>query len=478
MQRRAKIIATLGPASQDRETIKKLLEAGMDVARINFSHGDHADHTKVIENLRICAEELNRPITILQDLSGPKIRTGELKKVPVELIEGNELILTTEDIVGTAEIVQVSFPDLPSSVKVGGRILLDDGRLELAVKAIDGPRVTTEVIQGGFLKPRKGVNLPGADLKIKALTEKDLEDLKFGLEHDVDVIALSFVRRADDIKRLRKAIQEIKPALAKIPVIAKLEHPDAIKNLHEIIHEADGVMVARGDLGIEMPPEVVPVEQKRIVESANRHLSFVIIATQMLDSMVDNPRPTRAEASDVANAILDGSDAVMLSGETAIGSFPVKTVQMMASIISQSEDHSEIWGRTVRDITDDASHDDAVFITRAARNLAQDRAVAAIAVFTQSGRTARLMSKARPNVPILAFTPDSRTYHYLSMLWGTKSYLIPHATSIEEMISDVDKVVREGASLKAGDEIVIIAGFPIDKMVPPNLALLHTIKSI
>jgi pyruvate kinase len=478
MQRRAKIIATLGPASRDRLTIKQLLEAGMDVARINFSHGDHEDHKKVIENLRSCAQELNRPITILQDLSGPKIRTGELEHVPVELIEGKDLILTTEDILGTPEIIPVNFPDLPASVNVGGRILLDDGRLELLVKAIDGPRVTTEIVQGGLLKPRKGVNLPGADLKIDALTEKDIKDLKFGLEHEVDVIALSFVRRAEDIQSLREAIKEIKPEFAKIPVIAKLEHPDALENLHQIIHEADGVMVARGDLGIEMPPEVVPVEQKRIVESANRHLSFVIIATQMLDSMVDNPRPTRAEASDVANAILDGSDAVMLSGETAIGSFPVKTVQMMASIITQSEDHSETWGRIIRDITDDAGHDDAVYITRAARNLAQDRAVAAIAVFTRSGRTARLMSKARPKVPILAFTPDPRTYHYLSMLWGTEPYLIPHAKTIEEMISDVDIAVQEGTSLQAGEEIVIIAGFPIDKMVPPNLALLHKVKSI
>lgn len=476
MERRAKIIATLGPASQDKKTIKQLLQAGMDVARINFSHGTHADHDQVIDNLRECAIELDRPITILQDLSGPKIRTGELEKVPVELIQGRDLILTTEDVVGTEEIVQVSFPGLPESVEVGGRILLDDGRMELQVKAIEENEVSTEVIQGGFLKPRKGVNLPGAKLKIEALTEKDLEDLKFGLEKEVDAIALSFVRKGADIQKLRQAINKIKPDLASIPIIAKLEHPDAINNLHEIIHTADGVMVARGDLGIEMPPESVPVEQKRIVASANQHLSFVVIATQMLESMIDNPRPTRAEASDVANAVLDGSDAVMLSGETAIGKFPVKTVEMMASIITQSEDHSDIWGRTVREITDDASHDDAVYITRAARNLAQDRAVAAIAVFTRSGRTARLMSKARPDVPILAFTPVPRTYQYLSMVWGTRPYLIPHAETIEEMISHVDNVVLKDTPVEIGQEIVLIAGFPIDKMMPPNLALLHTIQ--
>jgi len=478
MERRAKIIATLGPASQDKKTIKNLLKAGMDVARINFSHGTHEGHAQVITHLRECARDLNRTVTILQDLSGPKIRTGEMADGPVELIEGNQLILTTEETPGTAEIFQVRFSELPQSVNIGGRILLDDGRLELMVKAIKGQQVLTEVIQGGILKAHKGVNLPGANLKIQALTNKDIQDLEFGLSLDIDVIALSFVRKADDILRLRDAIQDINPERARIPIIAKLEHPDAIKNMHEIVHAADGVMVARGDLGIEMPPESVPIVQKQIIASANRHLSFVIIATQMLDSMISSPRPTRAEASDVANAVLDGSDAVMLSGETAIGEFPVKTVEMMASIIRQSEEHSDEWGRINLDITDDSSHDDAVYITRAARELAQDRAVAAVAVFTRSGRTARLMSKARPNVPILAFTPEQRTYQYLSMLWGTTPYLIPHAESIEEMISHVDAAVIEGTPVRAGQEIVLIAGFPIHKMVAPNLALLHTVQSV
>lgn len=477
MERRAKIIATLGPASQDKKTITNLLKAGMDVARINFSHGTHKEHARVIQILREAARELNRPVTILQDLSGPKIRTGEMAAGPVELIQGNDLILTTEEVPGSSEIIHVNFDQLPQSVTMGGRILLDDGRLELLVKNIKGNQVITEVIQGGQLKSHKGVNLPGANLQIRALTDKDRKDLEFGLKQDIDVLALSFVRKADDIHYLRQAIKEINPERAKIPIIAKLEHPDAIKNLHEIIHTADGVMVARGDLGIEMPPESVPIEQKRIIATANKHLSFVIIATQMLDSMVNNPRPTRAEASDVANAILDGSDAVMLSGETAIGNFPVKTIQMMASIIRQSEQHSDEWGRLNLDLTDDSSHDDAVYITRAARELAQDRAVAAIAVFTRSGRTARLMSKARPNVPILAFTPDKQTYQYLSMLWGTTPYLIPHAETIEEMISHVDTAVIEGTPVKAGQEIVLIAGFPIHEMVPPNLALLHTVQA-
>jgi len=477
MNRRAKIIATLGPASRDKQIIKKLLQAGMDVARINFSHGTHEEHAQVIKHLREISRELKRPVTILQDLSGPKIRTGEMADGPVEIVEGDMLVLTTQPTAGTAARIQVNFSSLPQSVKPGGRILLDDGKLELSVKKIQGSEVFTEVVQGGPLNAHKGVNLPGADLDFSALTEKDLLDLEFGLNQGIDALALSFVRSASDIKELREAVLDLDPAQAKLPIIAKLEHPDALDNLHEIIHTADGVMVARGDLGIEMPPESVPIAQKRIIASANKHLCYVIIATQMLESMVNNPRPTRAEASDVANAVLDGADAVMLSGETAIGEFPLKTVQMMASIICQSEEHSDEWGRMNLDLTDDSSHDEAVSITRAARELALDRDVEAVAVFTRSGRTARLMSKARPNVPILAFTPDVDTYQYLAMLWGTTPYLIPHAETIEEMISHVDTAVIEGTPVKAGQEIVLIAGFPIHKMVPPNLALLHTVQT-
>ncbi|MEE8357280.1 MAG: pyruvate kinase, partial [Anaerolineales bacterium] len=395
----------------------------------------------------------------------------------INLVDGNKFILTSDDVEGSEEIISINYPDLALSAKVGSLILLDDGKLELLVKEIKGSQVITEIIQGGMLKPRKGVNLPGADLTIRALTEKDLADLKFGMAHDIDVLALSFVRSAEDINRLRQEIININPDQKNLPIIAKLEHPDAIKNLHEIIHAADGVMVARGDLGIEMPPESVPIEQKRIISMANKHLSFVITATQMLESMVNNPRPTRAEASDVANAVLDGSDAVMLSGETAIGKFPVKTVQMMVSIIEQSENHMEEWGQSYFDPTEDAVHDNAVSITRAARELAHDRSVAAIAVFTRSGRTGRLMSKARPCVPILAFTPVEKTYHYLSMLWGTTPCLIPQAETIEEMLGHLDTAVIEGTPVKAGQEIALIAGYPIHTMVPPNLALLHTVKS-
>lgn len=477
MERRAKIIATIGPASQDEKIIKKMMLAGMDIARINFSHGTREGHARTIKRIRKIARELDRGVTIIQDLSGPKIRTGEMENGQIQLQDGQKIEITTEDIPGTEDCFSVSYPQLPDSVSPGGRILLDDGRLELRVKEIRNNRVLTEVRHGGILKPHKGVNLPGAELALQSLTEKDLADLEFGLQQEIDLLALSFVRSAEDIGKLRQAIARINPRRTKIPVIAKLEHPDAIENLHEIIHAADGVMVARGDLGIELPPEEVPIHQKKIIAMANKHLTYVIIATQMLDSMVHNPRPTRAEASDVANAILDGSDAVMLSGETAIGEYPVRTLQMMSSIICQSEENMQDWGRSTFGLTEDFVHDDAVAITRAARELAHERAVEAIAVFTRSGRTARLMSKARPNVPILAFTPDQETYHYLAMLWGTTPYLIPHAETIEDMIAHVNVAVVEGTPVQPGQEILLIAGFPIHKMVPPNLALLHTIDS-
>lgn len=474
--RKAKIVATLGPVTENRESIRELLEAGMDVARINFSHGDHPTHGKVIKFLREESEKMEHPITIMQDLCGPKIRTGELEVDQVELQEGQELILTPEDVPGNGQKISVNYDNLPNSVQPGGRILLDDGLLELSVKEIREHEVVTEVKVGGILKANKGVNLPGADLDMKTLTDKDIRDLEFGLGHEVDLIALSFVRSAEDIEKLRDAIIEIDEKKANLPIIAKLEHPDAIENLHEIIHASDGVMVARGDLGIEMAPERVPIEQKRIIAMANRHLSFVIIATQMLDSMINNPRPSRAEASDVANAIFDGADSVMLSGETAVGRYPLKTIQMMEAIICQSETHMEEWGRSHYQMTEDFVMDDAVSITQAARELAHDRSVAAVAVFTQSGRTGKLMSKARPSVPILAFTPQKSTYQYLSMMWGISPYLISHAESVEKMLSLVNEAVLKDTPIQPGQEIVLIAGFPIAKMVPPNFALLHTIE--
>ncbi len=475
MNRRAKIVATIGPACQDEHAIQHLISAGMNVARINFSHGKHEDHEQSIQRLRKVSEHLDQPITILQDLQGPKIRTGDLTEGQVEIVAGQTLTLSTVEVPGDSQCVSVDYPDLPHSAQVGGRILLDDGNLELLVNKIRKDAVETEVIIGGTLKPNKGVNLPGADLTLQAFTEKDKADLAFGLEQDIDTIALSFVRSAKDVSRLRQAIANQSPEQCNIPIIAKLERPEALNNLHDIMHAADGVMVARGDLGVEMPPERVPIEQKRIIQMANHHAKIVITATQMLESMMKNPRPTRAEASDVANAIFDGSDAVMLSGETAVGRYPIKSVEMMSSVICQAEAHMREWGHGKITISQDIPNDDALFITRAANEMARDKEVAAIAIFTQSGRTARLMSKARPGVPILAFTPIECTYRQMSIMWGVTPHLVPHSETVEDMLAFVEAAIIAETTISAGQEVVLIAGFPIGARGPANFALLHTL---
>jgi pyruvate kinase len=475
MNRRSKIVATLGPASSDEKTIRQLIKAGMNVARINFSHGTHADHEESIMRIRRVAKELGQPITILQDLQGPKIRTGEISGGSVTIKSGQKLSLTTQPILGDQHRVAVDYPKLPKSAKVGGRILLDDGNLELEVVAVTHDGVETQVTLGGILKPHKGVNLPGASLDIQSFTHKDKQDLVLGLSMNVDAVALSFVRSGQDIVNLRNEIQRIDPGKVTIPIIAKLERPEALMNLHDIIHLADGVMVARGDLGVELPPEVVPNEQKRIIHTANRHLKTVITATQMLESMMHNPRPTRAEASDVANAIYDGSDLVMLSGETAVGKYPVKAVETMAAIIREAEAHMSEWGHFDAGLGDDIDHEDALYITRAARELACDRQVAAIAVFTISGHTANMMSKARSGVPILAFTPKESTYQKMSLYWGVEPYIVPHSETVEEMLDLVKQVIAESTPLQPGQEVVLIAGFPIGAMRSANFLLLHEI---
>jgi pyruvate kinase len=475
MNRRAKIVATIGPASQDEQTIRQLISAGMNVARINFSHGIHEDHAISIERIRRIADQLDQPIAILQDLQGPKIRTGDIVGGSVEIVAGQPLRITTQKTAGTADCVSVDYADLPSCIRPGGRILMDDGNLEMTVKSVGPDYVDTEVIVGGTLKPRKGVNLPGSNLSIQAFTEKDRTDLAFGLDQDVDVIALSFVRSAKDVARLRQEIACLAPKKAGTPIIAKIELPEALENLHELIHAADGVMVARGDLGVEMSPEAVPIAQKEIIHIANRHTKIVITATQMLESMINNPRPTRAEASDVANAIFDGSDAIMLSGETAVGKYPVQTVKMMDAIVCQAEEHISEWGPGETQLSKDIPHDDALFITRAASELARDRDVEAIAVFTTSGRTARMMSKGRPEVPILAFTPEKRTFHRMGLMWGVIPVLVPHAETVEVMLTHVEAAIISSTSLQPGQEVVLIAGFPIGAMRSANFALLHTI---
>jgi pyruvate kinase len=476
MNRRAKIIATIGPATQDERMILDLIQAGMNVARINFSHGTYRDHADSIDRIRKTSHLLNKPVTILQDLQGPKIRTGDIKNGQVEIKTGHAFTLTTKEILGDQNQVSIDFKDLPMNIQPGGRILLDDGNLELVVTTVGKDVINTQVILGGILKSQKGINLPGTKLTIPSLTDKDKQDLAFGLEKGVDAIALSFVRSAQDIAILKQEIACIAPDCMDIPIIAKLERPEALENLHEIIHAVDGVMVARGDLGVEMSPEEVPIAQKEIIQMANVHTKLVITATQMLESMINNPRPTRAEASDVANAILDGSDAVMLSGETAIGKYPIKVVTMMDAIICQAEKHILEWGPGEMILSDDVPHDDALFITRAAGELAFDRDVAAIAVFTSSGRTARMMSKERPMVPIMAFTPNERTYHRMSMMWGVIPHLVPHAETVEVMLSHVEAAIISSTQLQPGQEVVLIAGFPIGAMQPANFALLHKIR--
>lgn len=474
MERRGKIVATIGPASSDERTLQAILQAGVNVARLNFSHGKYEDHKATIERLRGIAHRLGQPLGIMQDLQGPKIRIGDLGKEGVNLATDQAITLTTDPKPNGSGAIPVDFPDLPYLVKSGSRILLDDGNLELSVTSVIDNRVEAKVVLGGLLKSNKGINLPGAALNIPGFTQKDEEDLAFGLENGVDAVAISFVRSAQDVARVRQAISRLAPTKIDTPIIAKLERPEALDNLDEIVELADGVMVARGDLGVEMPPERVPIAQKRIIDAANRKGKIVITATQMLDSMINNPRPTRAEASDVANAIFDGTDAVMLSGETAAGKYPVEAVKIMDAIIRESEANKGDWGHW-KGATAKNSGADANSITLAARELAHDLNVAAIVVFTQSGRTARLMSKALPRVPILGFTPELRAYHRMSFYWGVFPYLVPYANTIEEMLAHVDTAMVASTPIKPGQQVVVISGFPVGAMRLPNFALLYTV---
>lgn len=481
MERRAKIVATIGPATESEEMLTKMVLAGMDVARLNFSHGSHEEHIARINTIRKISEDLHKPVTILQDLQGPKLRVGDLPKEGYLLVKGDIVALVPIDSANLQHnnnnirfTLPLDVPNLARSVKMGNRILLDDGNLELEVLEIDEDVVTAIVILGGKLTSNKGVNLPGANLNIPGFSEKDRADLKFGLLHGLDAVAISFVSTADDILEVRNAIKEMAPNRVPPPIIAKLERPEAIDNLEAIIDIADGVMVARGDLAVETSPASVPIIQKKIIDVAYRKAKLVITATQMLDSMINNPRPTRAEASDVANAILDGSDAVMLSGETAIGKYPVESVAMMNSIVLEAEANFIEWGYITKSMLQPTAVD-AVAITRAAKELAQDRNVACIAVISQSGKTARLMSKVHPNVPILAFTPEIETYRHLSLYWGVSPYRIPHATTIEDMVAFVEEALIATTPIKPNDQIIFVSGLPIGDFRPPNFLLLHTI---
>lgn len=482
MERKARIVATIGPSSQDETTLAELVRFGMDVARLNFSHGTHADHAARIVTLRALSKKLNRPITILQDLQGPKLRVGKLPSDGIPLTAGqlvhlasiNTLPVTSDLSNKQATFIPMDVPDLMHNVSLGKRILMDDGNLELEVVSIEPDSLTARVVLGGVLKSNKGVNLPGANLDIPAFTEKDDLDLRFGLEQGVDAVAISFVRTAADIEFIREKIAQIAPSQANLPIIAKLELPEAVENLHEIIHAADGVMVARGDLGVETSPAQVPIIQKMIIQLANHHAKVVITATQMLDSMIHNPRPTRAEASDVANAIFDGTDAVMLSGETASGSYPIEAIKMMDTIVREAELHYAQWGE-LHPLPKEPSRDDAVSMTRAACELARDTNVAAIAVFSLTGKTALLMSKTRPGVPIIALTPEASTYQRMGMYWGVTPYRVSFASTVEGMTEIVEKALLSCTSIQEGQQVIIISGFPVGSYRPPNFSLLHTV---
>jgi len=479
MNRFAKIVCTLGPSSSDETTIRKMIQAGMNVARLNFSHGTHESHANLITLIRKCSKELQMPVAILQDLQGPKLRVGILPEEGIELKNDDLVNLYTID-GGEPEklpgqiYLPLDVPNLAHAVKPGNRILLDDGHMELKVLEVSGDTVKTKVVLAGTLTSHKGVNLPGANLQIPIPTDKDINDLEFGLLQGVDYVAISFVHKASEIAAVRELIKNFHPGKVAPGIIAKLERPEAIKNLHEIIHEADGVMVARGDLGVETSPQDVPIMQKLIIQKANQHAKIVITATQMLESMIHSPRPTRAEASDVANAVFDGTDAVMLSGETANGSYPLESVQMMDSIVREAEEHIDEWGRT-SDFPREVTLDDAIAITAAARELANDRKVANVAVLTQTGRTALLMSKARPRVPIMAFTPKETVYNLCSLYWGVIPAVIPFVDSLEKVAQTVDGYMQKEFKIKQGQQIVLITGFPLPAIHLPNLALLHII---
>jgi pyruvate kinase len=476
MTRKAKIVATIGPASQKEETLERLIHAGMNVARLNFSHGTHEQHAERIASIRKVSGRLGVPIGILQDLQGPKIRVGELPDI-IQLSEGELVTLYatgTTPPEGDGQKIPVDFRQLFDSVRTSDRLLLDDGRLTLEVLSVkDHNALTAKVIIGGILSSHKGINLPGVQLRIECFTEKDEADLAFGISQDVDAVAISFVRTAEDVKRVREALERFSEGKHLPLLIAKLEKPEALDNLDAILEIVDGVMVARGDLGVELPPERVPVLQKHIIRTANARAKLVITATQMLESMILNPLPTRAEASDVANAVFDGTDAVMLSAETAAGKYPVESVQMMDRIVREAEPHFMEWGMEFN--LSGFEQSDAASMARAAQVLANDRNVTAVACFTTRGQTAWLMSKIRPRVPIIAFTPNEDTYRRLTFMWGVRPHQVEFVNTIEEMLNHVEADLLRFQVVKPGDQVVLVCGFPVGAVRPPNMALLYTI---
>ncbi|MDA2988685.1 MAG: pyruvate kinase [Actinomycetota bacterium] len=452
--RRAKIVATLGPASHTIDQIRALVDAGMDVARLNLSHGTREDHMQSYLAVRAASDTSGRGVGILADLQGPKIRLGTFANGPVLLEPGAEFIVTTDDVPGDATMVSTTHAGLTDDVGPGDLVLVDDGRIELRVTKVEGSRVHTTVVEGGRVSDHKGFNLPGVPVSVPALSEKDLEDLRWALRTGVDMIALSFVRSPDDIKGVR-AVMENEGIF--VPVLAKVEKPQAIENLEQIIEAFDGVMVARGDLGVELPLEQVPLVQKRAIQMCRQAGKPVIVATQMLESMIGSSRPTRAEASDVANAVLDGADALMLSGETSVGHNPALVVETMSRIIERVEGEAleripnldlEVRGSTAR------------ALTRAAVDVAQYTDASHLIAFTETGRSARLIARWRCDTPLLAFTPNPRVRSQLALVWGVETFLVPQVRHTDDMVVQVDKALLDIGRATIGERVVIVAGVP------------------
>jgi pyruvate kinase len=470
-QRRAKIVATLGPACREYEDVLALVEAGLDVARLNLSHGSHEDHAIAYTHVRRASDAVGRGVGVLVDLQGPKIRLGTFVDGSVLLVEGAGFTITSEDVPGTADLVSTTYAGLPGDVAPGDRILIDDGRVTLVVTTIDGPRVHTEVIEGGRVSDHKGLNLPGVGVSVPALSEKDVEDLRWGLHLGADLVALSFVRSARDIDDVHRVMDE---EGIRVPVLAKVEKPQAIDDLEGIVAAFDGVMVARGDLGVELPLEAVPLVQKEAIALCRAAAKPVIVATQMLESMITATRPTRAEASDVANAVLDGADALMLSGETSVGQHPVGAVSTMARIIEHVESKAL---HRLAEFPADPGGSTAKALTRAAVDVASAVDATHLIAFTETGLSARLIARWRSVTPLLAFTPDPRVRSQLALTWGVETFLVPPAQHTDDMVVQVDRALLDIGRASAGERVVIVAGVPPGRPGTTNGMRVHRIGS-
>ncbi|MBB6732627.1 pyruvate kinase [Cohnella zeiphila] len=473
--RKTKIVCTIGPASESLENTKKLIQSGMNVARLNFSHGDYEEHGNRIKTIRQASKELGKTVAILLDTKGPEIRLGKLKEEPIELVQGETITLTTEEILGDLHRIPITYKELPGDVHVGSTILIDDGLIGLTVLEIQGTEIKCEIVNSGQIKSKKGVNVPGVAISMPGITEKDAADIRFGIEQNVDFIAASFVRRASDVLEIRELLERYNGR--HIQIISKIENQQGVDNLDEILEVSDGLMVARGDLGVEIPAEEVPLVQKSMIEKCNRAGKPVITATQMLDSMQRNPRPTRAEASDVANAIFDGTDAIMLSGETAAGKYPSESVQTMAAIALRAE--SALHYREIFQKQANAQQTTVTeAISQAVANSALDLDAGAIITSTESGYTARMVSKYRPKSPIVAVTPEEQVLRRLQLIWGVTPVQGTLAGSTDEMFDIAVEGALKSGIVHLGDTVIITAGVPVGRSGTTNLIKIHHIGEL